>query len=137
MVACGASPDVRSKVLSRNSRTHLHSDIAQTSAFISTVPPWPIVSFPQHQTAMASKCLRPLASLSAPLLRQQWAPAALRAKRCYAAPAVPPDHEALKKLPKMDASQLTIQKTESPKDILPPEELVFGRTFTGVCARLA
>jgi hypothetical protein len=34
------------------------------------------------------------------------------------------------KLAQMDASKLTITKTTTPKELTPPEELVFGRTFT-------
>lgn len=31
----------------------------------------------------------------------------------------------------LDASKLTITKTTTPKELVPSEELVFGRTFTG------
>ncbi|KAI9677058.1 MAG: Mitochondrial branched-chain amino acid (BCAA) aminotransferase [Caeruleum heppii] len=34
------------------------------------------------------------------------------------------------KLADIDASQLSVTKTTTPKDLVPPEELVFGRTFT-------
>ena len=37
---------------------------------------------------------------------------------------------AIAQLPGIDASALTITKTTTPKTLLPPEELVFGRTFT-------
>ncbi|KAI9727530.1 MAG: hypothetical protein M1828_006472 [Chrysothrix sp. TS-e1954] len=46
------------------------------------------------------------------------------------ATATPPDQPALSSLPDIDPSQLTITKTANPKDLVPPEELVFGRTFT-------
>ena len=42
------------------------------------------------------------------------------------------DEETLSKLPGLDASKLSITKTITPKKIVPPEELVFGRTFTGL-----
>jgi len=31
----------------------------------------------------------------------------------------------------IDPSKLTITKTATPKTLLPPEELIFGRNFTG------
>lgn len=31
----------------------------------------------------------------------------------------------------LDFSKLTISKTQTPKELPPPEELVFGKTFTG------
>jgi branched-chain amino acid aminotransferase len=34
------------------------------------------------------------------------------------------------KLQGLDASQLSIMKTTTPKELRPPEELVFGHTFT-------
>lgn len=36
-----------------------------------------------------------------------------------------------KKLPDIDASKLTVTRTQTPKEMLKPEELVFGRTFSG------
>lgn len=42
------------------------------------------------------------------------------------------DEESLARLPGLDASKLEITKTITPKKIVPPEELVFGRTFTGL-----
>jgi len=32
----------------------------------------------------------------------------------------------------LDASKVTIQKSTTPKELLAPNELVFGRTFTGM-----
>ncbi|MCJ1308096.1 hypothetical protein MMC25_001747 [Agyrium rufum] len=40
------------------------------------------------------------------------------------------EEDAIARLPGLDPSKLTIEKTQSPKPVLPPEELVFGRTFT-------
>ncbi|MCJ1382609.1 branched-chain-amino-acid transaminase bat2 [Xylographa soralifera] len=40
------------------------------------------------------------------------------------------EEKAIKQLPGMDPSQLSITKSTTPKQLLPPEELVFGRTFT-------
>jgi branched-chain amino acid aminotransferase len=31
----------------------------------------------------------------------------------------------------INPAKLTIEKTTTPKDLLPPEELIFGRNFTG------
>jgi hypothetical protein len=42
------------------------------------------------------------------------------------------DEDTLSKLPGLDASKLSITKTTTPKKIGPPEELVFGRSFTGL-----
>jgi branched-chain amino acid aminotransferase len=36
------------------------------------------------------------------------------------------------KLQEIDPSKLTVQKTTTPKELVPPNELVFGRTFTGM-----
>ncbi|KAL8782720.1 MAG: hypothetical protein Q9213_005144 [Squamulea squamosa] len=38
--------------------------------------------------------------------------------------------DAIAKLPNIDPSALSITKTTTPKQLVPPEELVFGRTFT-------
>jgi len=50
---------------------------------------------------------------------------AWQASRLYSAAAASPP------LP-VDVSKLTIQKTEKPSELKKPEELVFGRTFTGM-----
>ena len=39
--------------------------------------------------------------------------------------------DALSKLPPLDPSKLNIIKTTTPMSLRPPEELVFGRSFTG------
>ena len=39
--------------------------------------------------------------------------------------------DAIAKLPGINPSSLSITKTITPKKLVPPEELVFGRTFTG------
>ena len=41
------------------------------------------------------------------------------------------DDASLENLPRIDPSKLSITKTVTPKELVPPEELVFGRTFTG------
>ena len=38
---------------------------------------------------------------------------------------------AIAQLPGIDPEALSILKTTTPKELLPPHELVFGRTFTG------
>lgn len=40
------------------------------------------------------------------------------------------DHAALK-VQDVDASRLSIHRSLEPKKLLPPEELVFGKNFTG------
>src|SRR5262249_41281708 len=37
----------------------------------------------------------------------------------------------VEKLQKLDPTQLQITKTTTPKQLTPPQDLVFGRTFTG------
>ena len=39
--------------------------------------------------------------------------------------------EAIAQLPDINPGALSITRTTTPKQVLPPEELVFGRTFTG------
>jgi branched-chain amino acid aminotransferase len=35
------------------------------------------------------------------------------------------------KIQDINPTKLTIEKTTTPKDLLPPQELIFGRNFTG------
>jgi branched-chain amino acid aminotransferase len=42
------------------------------------------------------------------------------------------DDASIKHLPGLDSSKLSITKTTTPKNLVPPEELIFGRTFTGM-----
>jgi branched-chain amino acid aminotransferase len=37
------------------------------------------------------------------------------------------------KIQDIDPTKLSITKTTTPKGLLPPEELIFGRNFTGTC----
>lgn len=39
---------------------------------------------------------------------------------------------AASQLPGLDASKLTVTKTSTPKEITPPKDLIFGKTFTGM-----
>jgi branched-chain amino acid aminotransferase len=41
------------------------------------------------------------------------------------------DDTSIKKLPGLDSSKLSVTATITPKELVPPEELIFGRTFTG------
>jgi len=41
------------------------------------------------------------------------------------------DEIALSRLPNIDPSKLQVTKTKSPKDLVPSEQLIFGRNFTG------
>jgi hypothetical protein len=70
----------------------------------------------------------PLTSLtrSHSLLRRSFASTSWRSRSVLQA-----DEDTLSKLPGLDASKLSITKTITPKKIVPPEDLVFGRTFTG------
>lgn len=66
--------------------------------------------------------IRSLASGFAPrrLVAQQWSNNSARVARMYSS----------SELPGMDASKLTITKTTTPKELTPPEQLVFGNKFT-------
>ena len=48
--------------------------------------------------------------------------------RCY---SLKVDTSSSQDVAGLDPAQLSIAKSTTPKDLLPPEELVFGRTFTG------
>ncbi|KAF2088749.1 branched-chain-amino-acid aminotransferase [Saccharata proteae CBS 121410] len=56
--------------------------------------------------------------------------ACLSAQRCRRAYSVSTDATSSTKLAELDPSKLSVLKTTTPKDLLPSEELVFGRTFT-------
>lgn len=47
-------------------------------------------------------------------------------QRSFSASAAPASQ-----LPGLDASKLTVTKTSTPKELTPPQDLVFGKTFTG------
>lgn len=42
------------------------------------------------------------------------------------------DEAGIAKLPGIDPHALSITETTTPKNLIPPEELVFGRNFTGM-----
>ena len=44
----------------------------------------------------------------------------------------PPDQASIARLPDIDVSKLEITQTKSPKSLLPSENLVFGREFSGL-----
>jgi branched-chain amino acid aminotransferase len=54
--------------------------------------------------------------------------ASLRCRRAYSIHA---DASVGTKIQDIDPTKLTITKTQTPKDLLPPEELIFGRNFSG------
>lgn len=69
-----------------------------------------------------------LASLAAPRVRSQ-IPATNRLwQRCFSATPMTASQAA-----GVDASKLTITKTTTPKELTPAKDLVFGKTFTGMC----
>ena len=59
-------------------------------------------------------------SLAAPLLAKR-APLSFQASRLYSVPAGG-----------VDRSKLVVEKTDKPSALQKPEDLVFGRTFTGM-----
>ena len=75
--------------------------------------------------------LRPLAATTTKPLSQVPTRSTLvqpLSRRLY---SIQSEQDALKRLPDIDPSKLTVTETTTPKKLLPPEELVFGRTFTG------
>jgi branched-chain amino acid aminotransferase len=54
--------------------------------------------------------------------------AALRFSRAYSIKATAASDS---KLHRLDATKLSVERTGKPKALLPPDELVFGKTFTG------
>jgi branched-chain amino acid aminotransferase len=74
--------------------------------------------------------MRLLSSLSHCAPRSTAAPlsASLRCRRAYSIHA---DASVGAKIKDIDPTKLTITETTTPKDLLPPEELLFGRNFSG------
>lgn len=68
---------------------------------------------------------RILSGLSGPQTPVPFAALRLWQRNFSASPAI------ASKLAELDPSQLDITKTTSPKKKLPPQELAFGKTFTG------
>ncbi|KAL8805270.1 MAG: hypothetical protein Q9182_002038 [Xanthomendoza sp. 2 TL-2023] len=71
-------------------------------------------------------CLRPCLTARKPqilpLSKLNW-----QLRRAY---SIQSQEDAIAKLPNIDPNALSITKTTTPKALVPPEELVFGRTFT-------
>ncbi|KAL8893797.1 MAG: hypothetical protein Q9192_004913 [Flavoplaca navasiana] len=67
-------------------------------------------------------CLTASTKELSPLHRINW-----QLRRPY---SIQSQEEAIAKLPQIDPNALSITKTTTPKELVPPEELVFGRTFT-------
>ena len=57
------------------------------------------------------------------------AAAAWQASRTYSIKA---EAASATQLLGLDASKVTVQKSTTPKELLAPKDLVFGRTFTGI-----
>lgn len=58
--------------------------------------------------------------------------APLQCRRFY---SIQSQEDSIARLPGIDPSKLSITKSTTPKELLPPQELVFGRTFTGTHTR--
>jgi hypothetical protein len=76
------------------------------------------------------RSMRLLSSLSHRALRPAAAPlsASLRCRRAYSIHA---DASVGTSIQEIDPSKLSITRTNAPKELLPPEELLFGRNFSG------
>ncbi|ORY06491.1 aminotransferase [Clohesyomyces aquaticus] len=72
---------------------------------------------------------RLLSSLSSSFARSI-VPQTSLALRCRRAYSIHAEASVGTSIQEIDPSKLTVQKTTTPKDLLPPEELVFGRNFT-------
>lgn len=70
-------------------------------------------------------------SLSTSFPRASHASKFITTERCRRWYSIHADAASATKLAEIDPSKLSITKSTTPKDLLPPEELVFGRTFTG------
>ncbi|KAL8903962.1 MAG: hypothetical protein Q9207_003577 [Kuettlingeria erythrocarpa] len=70
----------------------------------------------------AKSCLPALRAAPCRLPRPNW-----HCKRPY---SIQSQEEELARLPNINPDALSIIKTTTPKELLPPEQLVFGRTFT-------
>ena len=85
-----------------------------------------------HTTMLQQRSSRLLSSLSHCAFRSTAAPlsASLRCRtqRPYSIHA---DASVGNKIQDIDPTKLSITRTTSPKDLLPPEDLIFGRNFTG------
>src|SRR5690242_4195786 len=96
----------------------------------------PHIPFPQPcntlTTMLQQRSSRLLSSLSHCAFRSTAAPlsASLRCRtqRPYSIHA---DASVGNKIQDIDPTKLSITRTTSPKDLLPPEDLIFGRNFTG------
>lgn len=74
-----------------------------------------------------SRASRPLFAGSNTCIAQNTIPP-WRCRRSY---SIQSQEEELARLPDIDPNKLSITKTTTPKQIVPPEELIFGRNFTG------
>ena len=54
------------------------------------------------------------------------------AQRCRRAYRIHADASSRAKIQDIDPTKLSITKTTTPKDLLPPKELIFGHNFTGM-----
>ena len=72
-------------------------------------------------SSLSSASARPLTAQLGPSLR-------CRSARAYSIHA---DASVGTKIQDIDPTKLSIEKTTTPKALLPPEELIFGRNFTG------
>ncbi|OCK86377.1 branched-chain amino acid aminotransferase II [Lepidopterella palustris CBS 459.81] len=68
--------------------------------------------------------------LSSSLRRSLLLQTSSSAQRCRRAYSIHAGGSVGEKIQDIDPSKLTITKTTTPKDLLPPEELIFGRNFT-------
>lgn len=58
-----------------------------------------------------------------------WRQLATCKSRAYSVPAT---GKVFSSLPDIDAAKLSITRTSAPKQLLPPEKLIFGHSFTGI-----
>lgn len=63
------------------------------------------------------------------LYASSWRQLATCKSRAYSVPAT---GRVYSSLPDIDAAKLSITRTSVPKQLLPPEKLIFGHSFTGI-----
>lgn len=77
-----------------------------------------------------------LCAQAAPLfagIRSQSLPSrAIASRRWQRQYSIKPDSAGFPTLPALDPSKLEITKTTTPKELIPQDQLVFGKTFTGM-----
>ena len=82
-------------------------------------------------TSMFRQTLFKRAALLFSEARAERPPACTVPSPCRRLYSIQAQEDSIARLPGIDASKLSITNSTTPKELVPPQELVFGRTFTG------